>query len=313
MKPFPLYDASAFQGKSRTRNYFEGWYVRCVDDSGWSFALIPGMSIDRSGSKTAFLQLIESSGSSHYFNYPFDQFQASTDDFNVRIGPNQFNRDFIKIDLREKGLSFQAELKLANAPKFGEQYHPLNVMGWLSKVPLLPCYHHIIQMSTSVAGKISWKNEHRLLRNGKVYIEKDWGSSFPKKWNWLQSLSFEKNVGSLSAVTSWVPVLGFPIPAGMAALELNGEYFFWSSAWGHTWKSQWADGILKLAFNNPQHKLNLSIESHGQAPLIAPVHGEMKRTIQESLVGKIDLELKGSNGTLILSDTALQSGVEIVR
>lgn len=67
-----------------------------------------------------------------------------------------------------------------------------------------------------------------------------------------------------------------------------------------------------MAFKNPQHTLNLSIESHGQAPLIAPVHSKMKRTIQESLVGKIDLELTGANGTLILSDTALQSGVEIV-
>lgn len=271
------------------------------------------MSLDRFGVQTAFLQWIESDGSSHFFTYPNEEFYASDSEFDVRIGPNRFSKDQITIDLHNRGVLFSAKLQMESSPLFGEHYHPLNVMGLLSKAPFLPCYHHIIQMGAKAEGSVRWKGEQRTLNSSVVYIEKDWGTSFPKRWNWLQSLKFENYSGSLSAVTSVVPFFGVPVPAGMAAIELDKQRFFWSSAWGHSWKSSWKDHKLELSFKNSKHSLHLSIQANGHAPLIAPVQGEMKRTINESLNGVIDLKIRDKRGNTILADRALQSGVEVVR
>lgn len=307
-----FFDASPFQGANRKSTYFEGWYLRCTHRSDWSFAVIPGISIDAKGERSAFIQLIESDGSSHYIPFSSSEFKASPNQFDVIIGENHFNHERISIDLRPKGLDFCTELTLHPSPLFGEQYHPLNVMGWLSKAPGLPCYHHIIQMGTPATGKVEWKSRTFEILQGRVYIEKDWGTSFPRKWNWLQSLAFQNGSNSLSAVTSSVSLFGLPIPAGMAAYELDGAYYFWSSAWGHSWKAKRADEQLELTFRNPTHRLQLRIESQGQAPLVAPIRGEMKRTIMESLHGIVHIQLRDVYGKLIHTDTAVQAAVEMV-
>ncbi len=304
---------AGFRGAVRKKRYFEGWYIRLSSaESPWSCALIPGIAMDYNGEKSAFIQMIESEGSSHYIPIDYSDFQAKTDEFDVRIGVNQLSEERIAVDLRPNGVDFKLDLKLDKSSGFESDFHPLNVMGWMSKMPFLPCYHHILQMKTPVSGTVEWKGNSLPFNRGFAYIEKDWGTSFPKKWNWLQSSMLSNCEGALSAVTSYVPILGVGVPAGMAAIQIDNERFFWSSAWGHSWKVRGNQSEREIRFRNSSHELLLNVYQGRTAPLIAPIAGKMERSVLESIDGQVSVELKSRNGDRIYSGEAIQAGVELI-
>jgi hypothetical protein len=54
------------------------------------------------------------------------------------------------------------------------------IMGWYRFIPFMQCYHGLISMNHSLEGEITDGAERIVLSGGKGYIEKDWGSSFPR-------------------------------------------------------------------------------------------------------------------------------------
>lgn len=308
-----IYNAGPFQGKNKTKSYFEGWYIRITSrEEPWNFAVIPGVSIDSNGNAIAFLQFIEAEGTSHYLPYPIEEFHASSDEFAIEIGPNRFTDTLIHIDLRSRGLDFTADFDLSHSDGFGKNFHTMNAMGWASQVPFLPCYHHILHMRKPAHGQAKWKESDYSFENAHVYIEKDWGNSFPKSWSWLQSSHLSDAQGAFTAATSHLPLGPFKVPAGVAALELDSDRFFWSSAWGHSWKKETSSSGGVLKFSNPNHELILEVTTSQTAPLIAPNKGKMDRIIQESISGSVGLTLREKRGGIIYSGTASHAGIELV-
>lgn len=302
-----------FRGSRKTKCYFEGWYLRLsAANDPWNFALIPGISIGPDGKAVSFLQFIESEGTSHYIPFGFDEFYASDQSMDIRIGRQRINRHSISIDLRERGLDLIAELEPEESAGFGDQDHSLNVMGWASKVPKLPCYHHIIHMSCKLRGKVIWKDEIFDFSGGTAYMEKDWGSTFPEKWSWMQSSKFDNVSGALSAVVSGIQLGPLYIPAGVAAFQLDDRRYLWSSASGHLFRSRIGDGIADLRFYNGRHQLKLEAQAGRSAPLIAPAQGEMNRVIRESMDSSVSVTLSDYRGKTVYKGFALNAGLELV-
>ena len=66
------------------KNYFEGWFYKCVDKNGENiFAIIPGVSFGGIESdKHSFIQVLNGiTGQVHYFIYKFEDFSSSKKDF----------------------------------------------------------------------------------------------------------------------------------------------------------------------------------------------------------------------------------------
>lgn len=307
------FDASGFQGVHRTRAYFEGWYIRLSSDKhDWNCSLIPGIAIDPGGEPHAFLQFIESSGTSHYMAYPRESFSLDSNKLRIEFEGNVISEDEIKIDLSKRGLNLQIDIKGCDMPKFSERFHSLNVMGILSKFPQLPCYHHLIHMDLPVSGYIQWSGKKYSFNGGSAYMEKDWGRSFPSTWHWIQSSSFEANTGVLSAVASYVPCGKIKVPAGMAALQIDGEQYFWSSAWGHTWHYSESNSSPYYRFSNGKNTLEIIVRPGVTAPLIAPIKGAMERTVYESINSGIRLQVTDQRGKLLHESSSKSAGYERV-
>jgi len=63
-------------------------------------------------------------------------------------------------------------------------------MGWYSYIPFMECKHGIVSVNHKISGTLRIDNELIDLNEGKGYIEKDWGTSFPEAWIWIQSNNF---------------------------------------------------------------------------------------------------------------------------
>lgn len=67
--------------------------------------------------------------------------------------------------------------------------HP-STMGVLGYLTGLECYHHVLSLHHKLHGYISVGEALTDLEMGTGYLEKDWGSTFPRTWIWAQSNHF---------------------------------------------------------------------------------------------------------------------------
>jgi hypothetical protein len=71
-------------------------------------------------------------------------------------------------------------------------------MGWYSYVPFMECYHGLISIDHKLQGSLQINGQEIDFTEGKGYAEKDWGTSFPEGYVWMQSNHFAE--GSLFLV-----------------------------------------------------------------------------------------------------------------
>lgn len=69
--------------------YFEGWYFKLQTGQGEALALIPAFHIDRSGRRSASLQVIVRD-QSWWLDYPGDALQVQTEPLRIRLGASSF-------------------------------------------------------------------------------------------------------------------------------------------------------------------------------------------------------------------------------
>ncbi|MPN29068.1 hypothetical protein SDC9_176516 [bioreactor metagenome] len=79
------------------------------------------------------------------------------------------------------------------------------IMGWYRFVPFMECYHGVVSLTHNLNGKIYINNEVHNFKDGKGYIEKDWGSSMPSAWIWMQSNHFNENNSSFMLSIANIP------------------------------------------------------------------------------------------------------------
>ena len=178
-----------FQGRHKTRRYFEGWYFKCISaDRKTAIAIIPGMAIDPQGLKHAFIQVINAvTGSTRYFHFPYKSFAAADDRFHVTIGANVFSEEGLQLDIQSAEGQVCGALVFSNIHSFPVTRFNPGIMGPFSFVPLMECYHAIINLGHQMQGQIELDGELMDFTGGTGYIEKDYGRSFPRTYTWIQA------------------------------------------------------------------------------------------------------------------------------
>lgn len=69
-------------------------------------------------------------------------------------------------------------------------------MGPFSYIPFMECNHAILSMKSKTNGQIKINNNKINFHNDIAYIEKDWGTSFPKSHIWCQANNFQNKTAS---------------------------------------------------------------------------------------------------------------------
>ena len=65
-KLYALWHDECYHGWGRSKRFFEGWYYKLVsEDQGQAIAIIPGIAMDETGSKQAFIQVLDGKKTRH--------------------------------------------------------------------------------------------------------------------------------------------------------------------------------------------------------------------------------------------------------
>lgn len=310
-----VWHQEAFQGTHRKKGYFEGWYLKLIDQTRTAvFALIPGVSIGKTKEEShAFVQLINAvTGKTEYFRFAFDAFSADRNKFDVRIGNNHFWDGGIDVDLQNETTSLKASLRFENIEKYPTSLLHPGIMGPFSFVLGMECYHGIVNIRHTIVGNMTYNGALLEMTGGEGYIEKDWGKSFPQVWLWMQANHFSNPNSSFMFSIARIPWLGTSFTGLISFLRTDQGFFRFATYNRSKVQSLKMDGDqIKATLKSPTHTLSFTANYARGGILKAPKNGMMLREIEESITAEISLELYDHHGNMLYQDASNRAGMEI--
>ncbi len=166
-----------YQGWGKTRKYFEGWYFKVVNaDETRAFAFIPGISMNESGEKQAFIQVLDGKRkTADYYAFEASAFIPSEKYFSVKVGDNSFSSGGVRLNLP----AVSGKLEFNDTIEWPNPWYAPGIMGPYTFAPFMECNHGIVSLDHPVSGSLVINGQETDFTGGRGYIEKDWGHSFP--------------------------------------------------------------------------------------------------------------------------------------
>ncbi len=301
-----------FHGAGKQASYFEGWYLKFVTaDESDQVALIPGLFLGKDGRGEAFVQVLDgTTATSSYHRFDPDQFVASPSEFDTAIADNRFDQSGITVDLPSVAGSIRYTEPLTPWPV--EMWSP-GIMGWFAWLPSLQCYHGLLSFDHGLAGSLEVGGRTIDFTDGRGYIEKDWGRSFPTGYVWMQSNHFTTTRLSVSASTALVPVLGRTLRGFIVGVWLDGTLYRFATHNGSRSRTlNVTDESVRWELSDPLgRRLILNAKRHPGTMLMAPLPSGMEPVVEESLEATIYVRLTDRDGSVLVEDVGRCAGLEV--
>lgn len=266
-----------FQGTKKRAGYFEGWYLK-HQDGGNVLSLIPAFHLDAYGRPAASIQVITKERA-YVVNYPIYRFYAEERQFYIQIGKNVFSSEGCRLNIRTKNLTLKGTLHYGTMTPLKS-----DIMGPFQCVPCMQCNHGVISMSHKVRGSVKLNGEKIQFEQGTGYIEKDWGSSFPDVYFWTQCSWYEEGDCSVMLSIADIPFAGRSFLGCIGVVYYQGKEYRMATYKGVRIR-RYTDRLVIV--QQGKYTLVIQILDQDPADLQAPVNGDMKRIIKESLACRI--------------------------
>lgn len=312
------YRSFKFQNLAR-QAYFEGWYYKQVSADGLhTVSFIPGIS-KHDKQIHPFIQVIYAehisaqwSQTTEWLPLDADDFEATDEPFALRLGRNSFRKDGLRVDLEGQDLTVRGELRFTNMIDLPETTWMPTIMGPFSYLPGMECIHSVNSLSHRTDGVLHINGQAIDFTGGKGYIEKDWGSSFPKHYVWLQCNHFKDEDASLFFSWANIPFLACSFEGYIAHLYYAGEHHRFATYTRGGIKIEGNQSKVEIQLSNSYSKLSISAVQHASGRLLAPQNGRMDHAIKEGLFGEISFDFERHDHSQSIQDSSDIAGVEIV-
>lgn len=310
-------NTTIFQGNKKNKNYFEGWYFKMVSEHGSSIiSVIPGLSLSKDGKKQhAFIQLIDGvTAQTKYFSFPIEEFSFSKKEMAIKIGKNYFSKQKMILDLKGENTEIAGEVTFSDPVNYkSNKFLTPGIMGWYRFVPFMQCYHGVVHLTNTLAGDLKIDGKFFNFDNGKGYIEKDWGSSMPSSWIWMQSNHFENQNSSFMLSVADIPWLGKSFVGFLGFFYYNDKTYHFATYRRTKLLLEIVDkDQVNIKIMNPKNTFVLEVKSNNTGLLKAPFEGSMDRRIPESIDATLKIMMISKKDSVIMIDSTTITGLEMV-
>jgi hypothetical protein len=312
-----IWRPAMYHGHGKSRDFFEGWYFKCVDATERHVhAIIPGVFLSKDKAKShCFVQVLDGlTGRSTYHDYPLDAFHASDRAFDVRVGPNRFRTDTITLNINTPERSLCGEMQFEGIMPWPVTFTSPGVMGPYAFAPFMECYHGVLSFDHVIHGTLRIDSERVPFDGGRGYIEKDWGQAFPQAWLWLQTNHFAQPGTCLTVSVATIPWLGSSFRGFIIGLWHSGRLYRFASYTGaRVQMLRLTDTHAILHVADKHHRLEINASRSEGGLLHAPYRIEMLQRVTESLTASADVRLLslGDTERVIYEGTGRHTGLEI--
>jgi len=252
---YPPHSGYHWHGQSP---FFEGWYVRLIlPNSGETFAFMysvekPAGNLPYGGGAVQILGPdLNSTEQLKIRTFPnVKKFWASPEQFALghwgKLSPNsppqpltphQFFQQIpdgyqIHHNHHQGQIPFpdhpcRWQFQLTPQIHWGNRHRPAQATaGWLSFLPLFDPGWQVLCAQANASGWIEWQGKKYTFDNAIAYAEKNWGTSFPSRWFWLQANNFTEFPSlSVTAAAGERLVLGQREEVGLIGIHWQGRFY----------------------------------------------------------------------------------------
>ncbi len=305
-----------YMKRKYNKTYFEGWYYKQVDSTrSHTISFIPSVSFTKERS-LAYLQVIYQHNEdliTDIVEYDISDFFASDESLFVTVSNNFFSDKKINIDFKGEMLSINGKISFSNLTRLDYSPFTPNIMGIFSYIPFLQCNHGVISMKHSLRGRLKINQETVCFDNGVGYIEKDWGSSFPKEYIWIQCAHFNDSDISMFFSVATVPFLFHNFKGFICNLLFNNKQYRFATYTFSKLFLKTLDGKIEITIKDRNYIFHIRGIQKDSKELLAPKNGGMNSRIKESLTSDLEIKLvdRRTNKT-IYKDFSSNASIEIV-
>lgn len=318
-----IWQPELYHGWGKRPPFFEGWYFKLVDaGESHRYAVIPGVFLGAEpGSSHCFVQTLDgATGHTTYHRYPYEAFRAAPDEFNIWVGPNNFRVDGLLLDINAPDRRMRGALRFEGRTPWPVTLASPGTMGWYAYAPFMECYHGVVSLDHAIDGFLEVDGRLLDFRNGRGYIEKDWGQAFPQAWVWMQTNHFAMPGTSLTASIAIIPWLGNQFDGYIAGLWHEGQLYRFATYTGAQLQRFEVDDdrvVLHLADRPDRpggYRLEITAQRSHAGLLHSPERTAMLQRVLESLTATVHVRLvaQGAPERVIFEGTGRHAGLEVV-
>ena len=313
-----LHSPEIFQGSLDKKFYFEGWYNKIVNkDQTEVFAFIPSIALNPD-EKKAYIQVYNGVlAKSSAFEFPIKEFKFSEDAYDVWIGKNHFFLGGMELNIDQQGQRIKGKINYSNLTPLPTSWGNPGIMGWLSYIPHLQTNHGIVSMNHQLDGLLEVNGNPIDFSEGIGYLEKDWGSSFPEAWVWMQSNHFQNGPASFIFSIATIPIGRFKPKGFLCNFWYEGQQYRFAT-YNNTKivRSDIDAKSIHIILANRKYQIEIAAdqpEDKGIYDLKAPLKGKMSGHCLESLQSKIHVQLTNKKTQeVIFSGLGTSAGLELM-
>lgn len=194
--------------KKLTDYYFEDWYFKLaakdVEDRIDFF-----IGKRKTGEQVQYFVTI--SGSMLKQDISYKEPIVVMDEKEITIGESKFTTTKIVCDIEREGNVIKGEVEVTEPITLPTSFIKRGLMGPFDRFPLLKSHHDIPCLQGILKGSLVINGKSICFNDGKIYIEKSYGKSFPKVWIRSQCNHFKS--------------ANMAVMIGIARLPLVFEYY----------------------------------------------------------------------------------------
>ena len=185
--------------------------------------------------------------------------------------------------------------------------------GWLSYLPIFEPGWQITLAHGLATGWIEWRGKHYQFNNVPAYSEKNWGGSFPQKWFWINSNSFEHQSDlAITAGGGIRKVLWWDEEVALIGIHYQGKFYEFAP-----WNSQvswqiepWGQWQIKGVSSEFEVSLTGTTNLSGTY-VRTPTAKGLIFNCRDTTKGRLDLKLNHRNGKIVVEATSNLAGLEV--
>ena len=323
-----------------TPQYFEGWYFRLtLPEIGQTFAFMYSIE-DPAGKQPNSGGAVQILGMDDYLCRTFpnvQKFFASRNSLsfghwgktNLKIKPtllpvaefdrhiiegyqatSQLNQGSIYDPVNQEYCRWQYQIEPVYG--WGNPQSQQSSAGWLSSLPIFEPGWQITMAHGLATGWVKWRGKKYCFTSAPAYSEKNWGSSFPQKWFWLNCNSFDRETLALTAGGGIRQVLWWEEEValiGIHYLDKFYEFAPWNSQ--VSWQIEpW--GSWQLQGKSDDYRI--IIEGKTELPgtyVRTPTAKGLLFNCRDTTRGNLNLKLSDRAGRVIVETKSDRAGLEV--
>lgn len=288
-----------FHGTKKRKSYFEGWYLKHRRGEQ-AISLIPAFHVDKDGVRQASIQVVTAEHTWTVY-YPAKECYADKRRFYVKIGTSIFSAKGCRIAIETPDVSVWGKVKYGRLHSLAS-----DIMGPFCYLPGMQCRHGVLSMGHALRGKIKVNGHTMHLDGGTGYIETDRGTSFPKRYMWVQCEEKEEEPFSIMVSVADIPVAAGSFTGCICAICYGAKEYRLATYRNVRIRRWEEDGIF---LTQGKYQLLIELNSGSGQPLQAPRTGSMDRVIEEQLLSNARFRF-WENQKLVFDITSKHVSVE---